>query len=449
MPPSLPNYRADDPALLAMPRDQLERMQGERLRVIVAYVYETSGFWRRKLDEAGVSPDDVHEAADVRLLPFTTRAELDADQAEHPPFGDYTCSPRETWMGLFTTSGTSGRKLKRLVSRHDWELMLERFERHPPPPPGEIFMLLGPTDGLFGPTVGVEAARRRGSIPVLAGMWDTRTKVRAIEELRPGVVAGAASYLIHLSEVAAEMGVDLTQCGLRVVTSFGEPGAAVEATLATLRERFGVEEVFDGYGLSELWPFGGNCLQSRALHIPEDFVIVECVDPETLEPLPEGQPGELVFTSLIGDTHPLLRYRSRDVGRLTYSEPCACGSTFARVARIEGRTDDMIWYRGVNFFPSAVEQIVRRQPGLSPEYLIVVDDGERGLPQVTVQVEALDSVSPDELRQSVRAALRGGLGVNPDVEVLALGSLPRGEGAKTKRVLDRRSRAATHTGGGT
>lgn len=448
-PPTLPDYVVDDPAYLSLPRDELVRLQGERLRTIVHYVYETSGFWRRKLDDAGVTPGDVREAADVRLLPFTTRAELDAEQAEHPPFGDYTCSPRETWMGLFTTSGTSGRKLKRLVSRHDWELMLRRFERHPAPPPGEIFVLLGPTDGLLGPTVGVEAARRRGSIPVLAGLWDTRTKVRAIEELRPAVVAGAASYLIHLSEVAAELGVDLTQCGLRAVTSFGEPGAAVEATLATIRERFGVEDVIDGYGLSELWPFGGNCPESRALHIPEDFVIVECVDPETLEPLPEGEPGELVFTSLIGDTHPLLRYRSRDIGRLTFSTACACGTTFARIERIEGRTDDMIWYRGVNFFPSAVEQIVRRQPGLSPEYLIVVDDGERGLPLVTVQVEALDGAAGDELRQSVRTAMRGGLGVNPEVEVLAAGSLPRGEGAKTKRVLDRRSRAVTTAGGGT
>lgn len=445
----LPEYVVTDPAYLSLPRDELERLQGERLRTIVGYVWETSGFWRRRLEDAGLEPGDVRAAADVRRLPFTTRADLDAEQAEHPPFGDYTCSPRETWMGVFTTSGTSGRKLKRVVSRRDWDLMLDRFLRHPAPPPGEISMLLGPTDGLLGPTVGVEMARRRGGIPVQAGLWDTRTKIRMIDELRPAVVSGAASYLIHLSEVAAELGVDLARCGLRAVTSFGEPGAAVEATLQTIRERFGVEEVFDGYGLSELWPFGGNCPHSRALHIPEDFVIVECVDPETLEPVPEGEPGEIVYTSLIGDTHPLLRYRSRDIGRLTWSEPCACGTTFARIARIEGRTDDMIWYRGVNFFPSAVEQIVRKQEGLSPEYLIVVDDGEKGLPVVTVQVEALGEDAPGELRSGVRAALKGGLGVNPEVEVLPFGTLPRGEGAKTRRVLDRRSRTPIEVGGGT
>jgi phenylacetate-CoA ligase len=367
----------------------------------------------------------------------TTRAELDAEQRAHPPFGDYTSSPRDTWMGMFTTSGTSGRKLKRVVSWRDWRLMIGLLHRNaPPPPPGEVFMLLGPIDGLLGPSVGVEAARLRGSVPVLAGMWDTRTKVEAIAELRPGMIAGAASYIVHLSEVAAEMGVDLSACGLRAVTSFGEPGAAIDATHVTIRARFGVEQIIDGYGLTEVWPLGGNCPQSRTLHIPEDVVAVECIDPDSGEPVPEGVPGEIVLTTLIGDTHPLLRYRTRDVGRLIVSEPCACGSTFARIERIEGRTDDMIWYRGANFFPSAVEDIVRRQEGLSPEYRIVLDDGPRGLPVVTIQVEGDQSV-----HARVRASLRGGLGVNPELEVLPVGTLPRAQQGKAKRVLDRRSQA--------
>jgi phenylacetate-CoA ligase len=438
----LPDYVVDDPATLSLPRGELERLQGERLRAMVAYVYAASGFWRRVLDDAGVVPDEVREAADVRKLPFTTRADLDAEQGEHPPFGDYTCSPRETWMGIFTTSGTSGRKLKRVVSRRDFALMLGLLQRTPAPPPGEIFMLLGPVDGLLGPTVGVEAARMRGSIPVLAGMWDTRTKVRAIAELRPGVIAGAASYIVHLSEVAAEMGVDLAACGLRAVTSFGEPGAAVEATLDTIERGFGVQHVIDGYGLTEVWPLGGNCPQSRALHIPEDVVAVECIDADTGERVPEGEPGEIVLTTLVGDTQPLLRYRTRDIGRLIVSDACACGSTFARIARIEGRTDDMIWYRGANFFPSAVEEIVRRQEGLSPEYRIVLDDGPRGLPVVTIQVEGDASV-----RGRVRESLRGGLGVNPELEVLPVGALPRVEQGKAKRVLDRRAGTATEAGG--
>lgn len=442
MMPTLPDYDVGDPALNSLPRDELRRIQDERLRAMLAYVHATSGFWRRKLDDAGVAPEDVSGVADLPRLPFVTRAELDAEQAEHPPFGDYTCSPRETWMGVFTTSGTSGRKLKRVVSHRDWQLMLDRFKRMPAPPPGEIFMLLGPVDGLLGPTVGVEAWRMLGSIPVLAGLWDTRTKVRMIAELRPAVVAGAASYLVHLSEVAAEMGVDLSDCGLRGVTSFGEPGAAVEATHEALGRRYGVEQIVDGYGLTEVWPMGGSCPESRTLHILEDVVAVECVDPETGEPLPEGETGEIVFTNLVGDTQPLLRYRTRDIGRLIVAEPCQCGATVARIARIEGRADDMIWYRGANFFPSAVEEIVRRQEGLTPEYRIVLDEGESGLATVTVQVEAASGAPGGELRDRVRAALREGLGINPEVEVLEHGALPREEQAKTKRVLDKRAKGA-------
>ena len=239
-------------------------------------------------------------------------------------------------------------------------------------------------------------------------MWDTRTKVQAIAELRPGVIAGAASYIVHLSEVAAEMGVDLSACGLRAVTSFGEPGAAIEATHATIEQRFGVEQIVDGYGLTEVWPLGGNCPQSRALHIPEDVVAVECIDPESGAPVGGGRAGR-DRPHHAGRRHPSAaalphaRRRAPVVG-----EPCACGSTFARIERIEGRTDDMIWYRGANFFPSAVEEIVRRQEGLSPEYRIVLDDGPRGLPVVTIQVEG-----DAQVHARVRASLRGGLGRQP------------------------------------
>ena len=431
---TLPEYEVADEGLLSLPRDELEHMQGERLRGMVAYVWDRSPFWRERFTEHGVEPGDVRGIEDLHRLPFTRRADLNAAQAEHPPFGRYECSPRETWNGVYTTSGTTGRKLKRCTSRRDWRLMLERFERHPGPEPGDIYMLLGPVDGLLGPTIAVEAFRRMGAVPVLAGLWDTRTKVRMIAELRPAMIAGVASYIVHLTEVAAELGIDLADCGIKGLHSFGEPGAAVAATKATMNERFGDPMIVDGYGLSEVWPLGGNCAYSDALEIAEDFAAVECVDPDTGEPVPEGQPGEIVFTNLIGDTHPLLRYRSGDIGRLVRSEPCACGTTFVRIERIEGRADDMLWYRGVNFFPSAVEEIVRRRPELSPEYRIVVDSGDRGLARLSVQVEAVAGERA-AVGEALRSDLRGGLGVAPEVEVLPAGALPRGEGGKVKRVL--------------
>ncbi len=229
---TLPAYDTRDPALSTLPREQLVAMQDERLRTMVAYVHETSPFWRRKLSEAGVTPAEIQSVADLPRLPFTTRAELDAEQAAHPPFGEYTCSPRTEWMGLYTTSGTSGRKLKRVVSRRDWRLMIDRFYRAPAPPPGEMFMLLGPVDGVLGATVGVEAARERGSIPILAGLWDTRTKVEAIAELRPGVIAGADDQ-----EVRNVISVDVAEDRSVAMTMLFDAGHSLDERI--LREQFG------------------------------------------------------------------------------------------------------------------------------------------------------------------------------------------------------------------
>jgi len=305
-------------------------------------------------------------------------------------------------------------------------------------------MQLGPIDGMLGPSVGSEASRRQGAILLLAGLWDTRTKVRAMEELRPAVISGVASYLIHIAEIAREMGVDPASLGVRMVRTAGEPGAAIPATRQRILDAFAAEHLVDGYGLTEVWPVGENCPHSTALHVPEDIVAIECIDPDSGEPVPEGEPGEIVFTSLVEESQPLLRYRTRDIGRVRFSEPCACGATATRIERIEGRTDDMIWYRGVNFFPSAVENVVRQHPSLSPEYRILLDDGAHGLAVMTLQVEAQQpgGERDEQLRSDVRSAVRAALGVNPEVELLAPGSLPRVERGKARRVVDRRSAAA-------
>lgn len=427
----LPDYDAADPELERLPRGQLDELQSERLREMVRYARSRSSFWRRKVGDA-----EVDRVVDLPQLPFTSRQELEASQREHPPFGDYTCSPADSWTWLFTTSGTSGRRLRRVFSARDFGYVLDRFARKPLAARGERVMVLGPVDGLLGPTASVEAARRAGALPILAGLWDSRTKVRMIAELRPTVVSGAASYLLHLSDVAHEEGVDLAACGIRRISSVGEPGAAVPATRALLLERYGAERVVDGYGLTELFPLGSSCAKSSALHIAEDLAAVECIDPETGAPVPEGELGELVYTNLVGDTQPVLRYRSGDMGRLQRSAPCACGSTFTRVERIEGRADEMIWYRGVNFFPSAVEQVVRSQPNLAAHgYRIVLDQEGKELPTLTVEVETTASNGAGDV---LRRALREALGVEAAVALLAPGSLPRMDG-KARRVLDRRA----------
>jgi phenylacetate-CoA ligase len=439
----LPEYEIRDPRYYTLPKAALRALQAERLRTQVRYVYATTPFWRRKFDAAGLTPDDIRGLEDLERIPFCTKAELQEDQAAHPPFGSYTASPRHRWARFMTTSGTTGRPLRRVFSARDWRYAIERFLRQPTQlRPGDVVVILGPVDGLMGPTAGMEAAMAQGALVVCAGLYDSRTKLQLIQELRPAAVSGTASYLLYLAEVARAEGVDLPALGIRQVGSVGEPGAAVPETRARLQAAWGVEHVHDGYGLTELFPLGGNCRQSTSLHLPDDLVLTEVVDPATGRRLPPGERGELVFTNLIGDTQPLLRYRSGDIGRLAPDEPCACGCTWTRIeGGIEGRVDDMIWYRGVNVFPSAVEAVVRRYAELGGEFQLVVSQ-QGALPTLTVRAE-LAAGQPLELAERLQPrlqeALRAALRVQPAVELVPHGTLPRTAG-KARRVVDQRQR---------
>jgi ABC-type Fe3+/spermidine/putrescine transport system ATPase subunit/phenylacetate-coenzyme A ligase PaaK-like adenylate-forming protein len=435
--PSLPDYLILDPALERMPADELRRLQSDRLRRMVEYVYEATPFWRTKLDAARVKPSDVGGLEDLARLPFVTRAELEADQAAHPPFGSYLAVDSRRLWRFMATSGTTGRPLRRVFSRRDWEYVLDRFERRARVEPGDVSVVLGPIDGLLGPMAGAEAAARAGALVVLAGLADSRGKVALVRDLRPTTVTGSASYLLHLAEIARESGVDLPALGIRTVVSVGEPGAAVPATRLRIAEAWGAA-VVDGYGLTELFPLASGCPDSTALHIASDFVITEIVHPETGAPVAPGEPGEVVYTNLVGETQPLLRYRTRDIARLAVDGPCTCGFTGARLAQsIEGRADDMIWYRGANLFPSAIEAIVRTFPELGDEYEIVLTRAG-ALPDLAVRVEKRDghAGSPEDVARRVGEALAAALRLQCRLEVLPYGSLTRADAqAKRRRVI--------------
>jgi phenylacetate-CoA ligase len=427
-------------------RDELVALQGERLAASVRWVHERSEFWCRKLDEAGVDPASITSIEDLPRLPTSERAELQADQDSHPPAGSYACTERRDWLWIFTTSGTSGRPLRRVVSAHDWQIFVERSEQDSAFGPDDTVMLLGPTDGMFGPTANLHVASRAGATVIAAGRWDTRKKLAELALWRPTVLIGTASYLVRLTDVAAQTGVDLTDCGIQTVLSSGEPGASIPATRGMLEQRFGGARIVDRYGMTELPTLTrGSCpAHVGALHFNEDFVAVECLREGTTEPVPLGEPGELVFTNLVNDTQPLLRYRSRDVGRLWVGERCECGSPFARLERsVEGRVDDMIWYHGVNVFPSAIENVVHKLEGLSSDYRMVLR-GPRDWPELTVEVETealIEGEAGAALRVRVQAALQEGLQVHPAVELLAPGSLEDSDSGKTKRLLDLRETA--------
>ena len=205
-------------------------------------------------------------------------------------------------------------------------------------------------------------------------------KIRIIHRLKPKLVCGTASFLLYLAEKARNGGIPFHRMGgVGILLSVGEPGAAIPATRERLLKGWSSRAVIDGFGITELFPMGGSCPGCGDTHISNDFVIVEVVDPETGEVLPPGMPGELVYTNIIGETQPLLRYRSRDMGAIAPFGPCpACGSTATRiVGGIQGRVDEMIWYKGINIFPSSVEAVVRGYGELTDEFEIVLEqDGD-------------------------------------------------------------------------
>jgi phenylacetate-CoA ligase len=370
---------------------------------------------------------------DLIRIPFCTKDDLQADQQTHPPFGSYVACDRRALIRFMTTSGTTGRPLRRVFSARDWGYVLDRLQRNSAVGPGDIVVTLGPVDGLMGPTASAESAARAGAMVVLAGLFDSTAKVRLIADLGPAVVSGAASYLLHLIDVAKREGVDLARLGIRTVVSVGEPGAAVEATRQRLTDGWGAF-VRDGYGMTEMFPLGGGCRHSPSLHVASDFVITEIVDPHSGRGVPPGEPGEVVYTNIVGDSHTLLRYRTGDIARLAAGGPCACGFTGARLERaIEGRVDDMIWVRGVNVFPSAIEAVVRAFDELHDEYEIVVDE-RRDLPRLHVRVELKPGLSTDEgVRARVDRALAVAIRVSASVELVPFGTFPRADARSKKR----------------
>lgn len=420
---TLPQYDVRDPKLEELTAEERYGLHSARLVRMVRYVAQTSPFWAYKLAEAGVDPGEVRDWGDITALPFCDRRQLEAEQATHPPFGRYTCSPPSTWRWFFTTSGTSGRPLRRVLSGRDWNYVMDRFLRKPPVGVDDTVVMLGPTDGLVGPSVAAEYYRRAGALVVHAGRMETAAKIDLVADIQPTVLVGTASYLLHLLDRARERSVDLASSGVRVLKCSGEPGAAIEETAAALRRGYDVSRIDDGYGLTELLPLGGNCPWSTATHVHDDLVAVEAVRPETGEPVPPGEPGELVYTNLVGDTQPVLRYRSGDIGRLsTPGDPCECGATMTRILNgIEGRADEMIWYRGVNFFPSAVESALRGLPIRIGEYRIVLDHSA-AVPEMTVELE-VDSGAREGVRETVLHGLKQAIGVRPNVALAEPGSI--------------------------
>lgn len=439
----LPEYQVFDPALESLSESEVRDLQDERLRQQVRHCYDHAPFWRAKFQEAGISPEDIRGVHDLPLVPFSHKAELQADQASYPPYGSYLAVEPAGCRKFFTTSGTTGRPVVRTYNERDWAYVIQRFVRRPFLKPGDVAVLLGPTDGLLGPSAAVESWSAMGALTVRASRFSTEAKIKLIHELRPALVCGTATFLLYLAEKAAAMGMEFTAMGgVPLLLSVGEPGAAIEATRKRMMAAYHSQAVIDGFGITELFPLGGSCPGCADTHVSNDFVIVEVVDPDTGEPLAPGQTGELVYSNIIGETQPLLRYRSRDIGRLAPFGPCpACGSTATRIqGGIVGRVDDMIWFKGINIFPSAVEAVVRDFRGLTSEFQILLEQ-EGDAQTMTIRVEAASGAELGpraDLKERLAARMLEALeGVRAAIEILPAGTLERSE-YKGQRVCDLR-----------
>ena len=427
-----------DRAAETLSRDALAALQTARLKHTLQRAYDGVPHYRKKFDAAGVHPADLKTAADIVNFPFTLKTDL----RDNYPFGLFAV-PRDNLLRLHASSGTTGKPTVVGYTRADldlWSDLMARTLACAGVRPGDI-VHNAYGYGLFTGGLGAHyGAERLGCAVVPVSGGGTERQVTLLMDFGASVLCATPSYALNIAEVAAGMGVDLRKSKLRIGVFGAEPWS--EAMRRDLEQRLGLTAV-DIYGLSEIIGPGvaAEChVAQRGLHGWEDHFLFEVVDPETLKPLPRGESGELVITTLTKEALPMVRYRTRDITRLD-DTPCACGRTHARIMRVTGRDDDMMIIRGVNVYPSQVEAILVGFPGLAPHYQIVLRrDGV--LDAMTVEVEiASGAASPDRAAKAseVRGHIKSMIGVTCDVVVKAPGEVPRSQG-KAVRVKDERKK---------
>ncbi len=421
-----------DPVELA-PREELEALQLRRMQTSLRRAYERVAHHRAAFDAAGVHPDDLRSLADLRHFPFTTKADL----RDTYPYG-MLAVPREQCVRLHASSGTTGQPTVVGYTAGDvamWADVMARSLRAAGIRPGwVVHNAYG--YGLFTGGLGAHyGAERLGCtvVPVSGGQTDRQ--VRLLRDLRPDAVLATPSYLLALLDEVDAQGADVSS--LQVGVLGAEPWT--EDMRREIETRTGMHAV-DVYGLSEVIGPGVavECVETKdGLHVWEDHFYPEVVDPATGEVLPDGEYGELVFTSLTKEAMPVVRYRTRDLTRLLPGT----ARTMRRMSRITGRSDDMIILRGVNLFPTQVEELLLRVPGLSPHYQLVLSVPQR-LDELTVRVEARPSVgapSYPALAERLCALVKASIGVSVSCVVVAPGEVERSQG-KAQRVVDLRGR---------
>jgi len=427
-----------NPRIERMPIEDLHKMQEERLRYFVRYVYNHSSFYRQRFREAGVEPDDIKKLSDVTKLPFTSKRDL----RDTYPTGMF-CLPENWVVRYHVSSGTTGKPTVVGYTQGDVDTWSESLAR------GLTSVGLGRGDiiqvsygyGLFTGGLGLHyGSERIGATVLPTGTGNTERQIELMQDLGSTAIACTPSYFLYINEVAQKMGVSIRDDTKLKAGIFGaEPWS--DETRRRIEDSTGIK-AYDIYGTSEMsGPLFTECHLQNGIHIWADMFLIEVIDPKTMEQVDDGERGELVVTSLDKWAFPLIRYRIGDITILN-NEPCECGRTHPRIMRILGRTDDMIIVRGINVFPSQVESVLMRIPEIGDNYQIIVD--RKGpLDVMTVKVEVTESTFSDKiadlmsLSNEVSRQLKSVLNITAEVELVEPGVIPRSEG-KARRVIDKR-----------
>ncbi len=431
-------YRYWNPHIERMPVEDLHKLQEDRLRSLVRFVYAHSAFYRQRFKEAGVAPDDIKELSDVTKLPFTTKLDL----RDTYPTGMF-CLPQNWVVRYHVSSGTTGKPTVVGYTQGDIEMWSESLARALTSVGlgrGDV-MQVGYGYGLFTGGLGLHyGSERIGATVLPLGAGNTKRHIELMQDLGSTAIACTPSYFLYINEVAQEMGLSIRDDTKLKVGIFGaEPWS--DETRKRIEDSTGIK-AYDVYGTSEMsGPLCTECHRQDGIHIWADLFLIEVIDSKTGEQVEDGERGELVVTTLDKWAFPLVRYRMRDITILN-SEPCECGRAHPRIMRILGRTDDMIVVRGINVFPSQVESVLMTIPEVGEHYQIIVD--RKGpLDIMTVKVEVTEATFSDKiadlmsLSKRVSGELKDVLNLTAGVELVEPGTIPRSMG-KAQHVIDKR-----------
>ncbi|MDR3197914.1 MAG: phenylacetate--CoA ligase [Planctomycetaceae bacterium] len=420
-------------------KDRLRELQWQKLEIILQHTYENSPWYHEQMVQRKLIPSDIKSFDDMYKLPFITKQIL----RDTYPFGLFAV-PMDKIVRMHASSGTTGKPIVVAHTREDlavWAQSVVRSLRSYGVGPGDILQNaygyglftggLGLHDG--GQALGVTV------VPISGG--NTERQVMLMRDFGATVVSCTPSYFLHIIDKAQSMGVDLRTLPIRVGAFGAEPWSE------EMRKRIEIDagiKAYDIYGLTEICGpgVGAECVHQNGTHLFEDHFYPEIIDPETLEPLPDGRMGELIFTTLDRFAMPMIRYRTRDLTSLI-SEPCACGRTIRRMRRIAARSDDMVIIRGVNVFPSQIETALLQVEGTAPHYQIILTREFGGLDEIEVKLEVQPDDFSDKVREieafqnRVRHEIHRVTGIHAKVSLVQPGSIPRSEG-KAKRVIDKR-----------